>query len=57
MQKKRKGKAAKKEGEKDLESLESRLREKAETLELSLEQKTKAMKQRDKTVTLYSVVL
>lgn len=50
LQKKRKGKGAKKEGGKDFESLESRLREEAETLELSLEQKTKAMKQRDKTV-------
>lgn len=52
LQKKKTEKAAKKGG-KDFESLEARLREKAETLELSLEQKSKAMKQRDKKVTLF----
>lgn len=34
-----------------MDSLEARLRDRAETLGLSLEQKTKAMKQRDKKVT------
>lgn len=50
--KKRKERAGKKEEGKDLKSLETRLREKAESLDLSLEQKTKAMKQRDKKVTV-----
>ena len=34
-----------------MENLEAKLRERAETLGISLEQKTKAMKQRDKKVT------
>ncbi|KAG7238386.1 hypothetical protein INR49_030893 [Caranx melampygus] len=47
---KRKERGSKKAGEEASESLEAKLREKAETLGLSLEQKTKGMKQRDKKV-------
>lgn len=47
----RKERGGKKAGGEALESLEAQLRDRAETLGLSLEQKTKAMKQRDKTVT------
>lgn len=47
---KRKERGSKQAGEEALESLEAKLRDKAETLGLSLEQKTKGMKQRDKKV-------
>lgn len=47
---KRKERGSKKAAEEASESLEAKLREKAETLGLSLEQKTKGMKQRDKKV-------
>ncbi|XP_028308283.1 histone PARylation factor 1 [Gouania willdenowi] len=47
--KRRKGQKGKKE-EKDLESLEMKLKDKAESLHLTLELKTKEMKQRDKKV-------
>lgn len=47
---KRKERGSKQAGEEALESLEAKLRDKADTLGLSLEQKTKAMKQRDKKV-------
>lgn len=47
--KERNGKRAEEEA---LESLESELRDKAETLGFSLEQKTKVMKQRDRKVIL-----
>ncbi|KAM4583552.1 histone PARylation factor 1 [Odontesthes bonariensis] len=47
---KRKERGNKKSGEEDLENLEAKLKEKAETLGVSLEQRTKAMKQRDKKV-------
>ncbi|XP_040892357.1 histone PARylation factor 1 [Toxotes jaculatrix] len=48
--KKRKERGSKKGGGEALESLEAKLRDRAETLGLSLEQKTKGMKQRDKKV-------
>lgn len=47
---KKKKNGRQKTGEEDLESLEAKLSERAETLNLSLEQKTKGMKQRDKKV-------
>lgn len=47
----RKERGGKKTGGEALESLETQLRDRAETLGLSLEQKTKGMKQRDKKVT------
>lgn len=47
----RKERGGKKAGGEALEVLEAQLRDRADTLGLSLEQKTKAMKQRDKTVT------
>ncbi|XP_058496328.1 histone PARylation factor 1 [Solea solea] len=47
---KRKERGSKKARGDALESLETKLRERAETLDLSLEQKTKGMKQRDKKV-------
>uniref|UniRef100_A0A3Q1F1Y0 Histone PARylation factor 1 n=1 Tax=Acanthochromis polyacanthus TaxID=80966 RepID=A0A3Q1F1Y0_9TELE len=47
---KRKERGSKQAGEEALEGLEAKLRDKAETLGLSLEQKTKGMKQRDKKV-------
>ncbi|XP_071360111.1 histone PARylation factor 1 [Trachinotus anak] len=47
---KRKERGSKKTGGEASESLETKLRERAETLGLSLEQKTKGMKQRDKKV-------
>ncbi|XP_068448035.1 histone PARylation factor 1 [Clinocottus analis] len=46
----RKERGGKKAGGEALDSLEARLRDRAESLGLSLEQKTKAMKQRDKKV-------
>ncbi|XP_028987075.2 histone PARylation factor 1 [Betta splendens] len=48
--KKRKERSSKKAGEDALESLEAKLRDRAETLGYCLEQKTKDMKQRDKKV-------
>ncbi|XP_061535520.1 histone PARylation factor 1 [Phycodurus eques] len=48
--KKKKEKGRQKTGEEDLERLETKLNERAETLNLSLEQRTKSMKQRDKKV-------
>ncbi|CAG5939016.1 unnamed protein product [Menidia menidia] len=48
--KKRKERGGKKSGGEALENLEAKLRDRAETLGFSLEQKTKAMKQRDKKV-------
>ncbi|XP_049901414.1 histone PARylation factor 1 [Epinephelus moara] len=48
--KRRKERGSKKEGGDALETLETKLRDRAETLGLSLEQKTKGMKQRDKKV-------
>lgn len=54
--KRRKERGSKKEGGDALETLETKLRDRAETLGLSLEQKTKGMKQRDKKVT-YKVIL
>ncbi|XP_026214718.1 histone PARylation factor 1 [Anabas testudineus] len=47
---KRKERSSKKAGGDALESLETKLRDRAETLGFSLEQKTKGMKQRDKKV-------
>lgn len=48
--KRRKERGGKKAEGESVESLETRLRDRAETLGLSLEQKTKGMKQRDKKV-------
>lgn len=48
--KRRKERGGKKAAGEALESLEAQLRDRAETLGLSLEQKTKGMKQRDKKV-------
>lgn len=48
--KKRKERGSKKAEGVALDSLEAKLRDRAETLGLSLEQKTKGMKQRDKKV-------
>lgn len=49
--KRRKERGGKKAEGESVESLETQLRDRAETLGLSLEQKTKGMKQRDKKVT------
>lgn len=49
----RKEKGGKKAATEALESLEAQLKDRAETLGLSLEQKTKGMKQRDKKVTYH----
>lgn len=48
--KRKKEKRVKKAGTKALDRLEAQLRERTETLGLSVEQKSKAMKQRDKKV-------
>ncbi|XP_061627307.1 histone PARylation factor 1 isoform X5 [Phyllopteryx taeniolatus] len=50
LRRKKKEKGRRKTGEEDLERLETKLNERAETLNLSLEQRTKSMKQRDKKV-------
>lgn len=47
---KKKVKGSQKDGDKALKSLETKLQDKTEALGLSLEQKTKGMKQRDKKV-------
>lgn len=47
---KRKARDSRKAGGEAFESLQAKLRDRAETLNLSLEQKTKGMKQRDKKV-------
>lgn len=51
LSRRKKERDAKKAGGEALEDLEAKLKDRAETLGLSLEQKTKAMKQRDKMVT------
>lgn len=58
MLKKRKERGSKKAGGEALDNLEAKLRDRADTLGLSLEQKTKAMKQRDKKVGgfIYSIL-
>lgn len=49
--------SSKKAGGEALESLEAQLRDRAKTLGLSLEQRSKAMKQRDKKVSFHNRIL